>query len=223
MAIVLIALMLTACSREGESVAWSFERMIDQPSLRAYEPSDFFADSMGMRTPPPGTVPRGELLGPRVLVTGRTRPDTAITLDIPAAGLAEPEIRPGPASTRIPIPLTITDVRRGQDRFDIFCAACHGVDGRARTPVADNMTLRRPADLTSERIRGLADGQIYAVVNEGYGFMPSYAAELSVHDRWAVVAYVRALQLSQAARLSELPAPVQREFRLAVPDAGVRP
>lgn len=234
---LLVALGALGCERSGETVSWSFERMIDQPSVKAYEPSSLFADSMGMRTPPPGTVPRDAPVGPRAVLTGRVGAErtvaaigatrTAATEDVardtpvgPIEGTAAagaPPRRQRPAVERIPIPLTIADLQRGQDRFDIFCAPCHGVDGQAETPVASKMPLQPPPALVSDAIRSVPDGHIFSVITEGYGFMPSYAAELSIHDRWAVVAYVRALQLAQRAPLDSLPDSLRAAFRAAVP------
>jgi mono/diheme cytochrome c family protein len=102
-------------------------------------------------------------------------------------------------------------VLRGRNRFDIYCAACHGRLGDAASKVAENMTLRKPANLLTAPYLTYPPGRIAAAIAEGYGLMRSYAAELPVEDRWAVVAYVKALQLSQHATLGELPAPVQQE------------
>lgn len=88
---------------------------------------------------------------------------------------------------------------RGQDRFSIFCAPCHGLDGRARTPVAEDMTLRPPPALIERRLVAVSDAALYRVITDGYGLMPSYADRLAPSDRWAVVAYVRALQLAAGA------------------------
>ncbi len=101
----------------------------------------------------------------------------------------------------------------------MYCAACHGLAGDGDSPVARNMALRKPPSLHEPRIRALPAGRLYAVVRDGYGLMPSYAEELSVGERWAVVAYVRALQLSQGARLAELPPELRSEAR-ARADAG---
>lgn len=108
-------------------------------------------------------------------------------------------------------------LERGRDRFEVTCGACHGVDGYSTTVVASKMTLRPPPSLHEERIRNLSDRKIFQVVTEGYGLMPSYRAQLDFRDRWAVVHYVRALQLSQHAPVAELPAPVRRRLDEEVP------
>ena len=92
---------------------------------------------------------------------------------------------------------------------------CHGIDGQAGTPVAGNMALRPPPSLLHEHLRQAPAGRIFAAITEGYGFMPSYAAELPVRDRWAVVGYVRALQLAQRAELDALPDSIRRAFQAA--------
>lgn len=88
---------------------------------------------------------------------------------------------------------------RGQDRFAIFCAPCHGLDARAETPIAEDMALRPPPALIEPRLVAVSDAELHSVITEGYGLMPSYADRLAPPDRWAVVAYVRALQLGSAA------------------------
>jgi mono/diheme cytochrome c family protein len=101
-------------------------------------------------------------------------------------------------------PITRDLLLRGKSRFEVTCAACHGLLGDGDSIVASNMALRRPPSLHLRRDR--SDRYFYDVISEGYGLMPSYAGTLSPRDRWAVVAYVRALQLSQAAELASIPA-----------------
>lgn len=114
-------------------------------------------------------------------------------------------------------PTTLALLTRGQDRYRRFCSPCHGVDGDARTPVARAMALREPPALTSAEIRALDDAHIHGVISEGYGLMPSYAGELVPDDRWAVVAYVRALQLASGTSLASLPADVATQARRELP------
>jgi mono/diheme cytochrome c family protein len=100
---------------------------------------------------------------------------------------------------------------RGQRRFDIYCAACHGVLGDGQSQVAENMLLRPPPSLHETRLRALSTERLYGVVRDGYGLMPAYGPALSEEDRWAVVAYVGALQLSQNVELSSLPSNLKQE------------
>jgi mono/diheme cytochrome c family protein len=140
-----------------------------------------------MRTPPAGTVAYRSALDPVV-----------------ATGLG-PDGRP---VATVPLPLTAATLARGRSRFEIICAACHGVLGDGESQVALNMSLRRPPSLHA--YRDVPDGHVFRVITHGFGLMPSYAPALSVEDRWAVVAYVRALQLSQYAKVEQLP-PAARE------------
>lgn len=110
------------------------------------------------------------------------------------------------------VEITRPMLERGRDAFETHCAACHGVDGRGRTVVASHMHMRPPPSLHSERVRELSDPDILRTVREGYGVMRSYAAQLEVDDRRAVVAYVRALQLSRRVRVADLPPPLRREL-----------
>jgi mono/diheme cytochrome c family protein len=95
----------------------------------------------------------------------------------------------------------------GKRRFDVYCAVCHGVLANGQSPVARNMSIRPPASLLDNAAR--PDGFFFAAMTEGYGYMPSYAPWLDAQDRWAVVAYIRALQLSQRARLDQAPPDVR--------------
>jgi mono/diheme cytochrome c family protein len=149
---------------------------------RAYQESELFRDGLAMRHPPANTVPYRSSLDPVV-----------------ATGLAQ-DGRPVAES---PVAVTAASLARGRARFDVLCSVCHGVLGDGESQVALNMSLRKPPSLHA--YRDVGDGYLYRVVTNGFGLMPSYANELSVEDRWAVVAYVRALQLSQHATLEQLP------------------
>jgi mono/diheme cytochrome c family protein len=154
-----------------------------QEKVKAYQPSRFYLDGLAMRDPPQGTVPYHGLLDPTV-ETGRGADGKPLAVS--------------------PIPFDEALVKRGRAKFEVSCAVCHGLLGDGDSQVALNMSLRRPPSLHLYRDR--PDGYIFQVITEGFGLMPSYAHSLSVHDRWAVVAYVRALQLSQHAAVEELPA-----------------
>ena len=158
-----------------------------QPKYKAYQSSEYYDDGLAMRAPPAGTVPYHAIVDPAIL-NGRG-PD-------------------GKALATSPLPATDALLATGRKRFDINCAVCHGTLGDGMSQVAMNMSLRRPPSLHLYRDR--PDGYLYQVISEGFGVMPSYAQQLSVEERWAVVAYVRALQLSQHAALTDLP-PALRE------------
>lgn len=186
----LMALVWAGCGEDP----WN--RMIRQPRVDAYETSALFPDGRAMRVPPPGTVPRELKLPSAEAVTGFVGGQ-------PDAGYVQ----------AIPLPLSEEMLRRGRRHFDVFCAACHGVAGNGVTVVARNMSLRPPPSLHG--YVDVADGYLYQVVTNGFGLMPSYGQELELHDRWAVVAYVRALQLSQSFPLAESPPWVREQLERA--------
>ncbi len=171
---------------------FDLERMIDQPRFTSYEACDVCPEGTIMMEPPGGTVARDAELGPRDLMRGSTD-----------AGYV----------TYIPVPLDRALLVRGQNRFNIYCAACHGRLANGISQVAENMTLRKPPDLLAPPYDTYPPGRIFTVITEGFGLMRSYAGQLRVADRWAVVAYLEALRLSQHVGLSELPQPIQKEAR----------
>jgi cytochrome c len=117
----------------------------------------------------------------------------------------------GQPLAKIPLPVTAELLARGRERFDIYCAVCHGRDGYGQ-----GIVVRRgfpaPPSYHQDRLRDAPDGHFYDVVTRGYGAMLPFADRLTPPDRWAVVAYVRALQLSQHSALSELPPAEQTQF-----------
>jgi mono/diheme cytochrome c family protein len=173
-----------------------WERMQVQPRYNPYKPSTFFSDGRAMRTPPAGTVPRGQIVGNPLRTLGQAQ---------------------GNYATSIPVPVTAALLNSGREHFENTCAVCHGVLGDGHSQVALNMFLRPPPSLHEARIRNDPPGRLYEIVRQGYGLMPSYAALLTVDERWAVVAYVRALQLSQGAPVATLPAHVQAQLMREAP------
>ena len=103
----------------------------------------------------------------------------------------------------------------GRQRYDVYCGLCHGITGDGDSIIAGKMGQRPPPSLHEQRLRDLPAGEIYRVVTEGYGVMPSYASRLSAHDRWAIVAYVRALQVSQRLPVADAPEPLRRRIEEA--------
>ena len=166
------------------------ERMLDQHKYEAYEASALFEDGQAMRRPPRGTVHQAAVVGPVELVKGS---------------------RDGRYVETIPLPVDAALLTRGQNRFRIFCQTCHGALGDGASQVAENMKLRRPTSLHEPRIVAYPAGRLYRVIAEGYGMMPAYAPELDLRDRWAVVAFVQALQLSQNIARLDLPPGLQEE------------
>lgn len=163
------------------------QEMYNQPKYRPLEKSDFFADKRASRPLVEGTVARGSL-------------DSA-------AGALPPAGPPGAAElvTALPMPLTGELLARGRQRFEIFCTPCHD-----RTGAGQGMVVRRgyrqPPSLHIDRLRDAPVGHFYDVMTRGLGAMPDYAQQVPSEDRWAIAAYVKALQLSQHAPVAELTA-----------------
>ncbi len=187
-----LALATAACSSEENLVPpdWGLNRMIRQPRYDPYEASPFFDDGRAMRLPPEDTVPVDAPAGP--VATGlETASGSAGSAAVPLAA--------------IPLPLTPALVARGRDRFNTFCAPCHGATGDGHSVVAEAMPLVKPASLVSAELAARPPGHIFTVITHGFGMMPRYAYQLPPEDRWAVVAYVRALQLGAGVPLASLP------------------
>jgi mono/diheme cytochrome c family protein len=162
------------------------QEMYDQPKYQPLEKSSFFSDSRSSRPVVEGTVARGML--------------DAVAAPIPPGGA------PGAAAlaTTLPMPLTRELVSRGRERYDIFCSPCHD-----RTGGGEGMVVRRgyrpPPSLHIDRLRDAPIGHFYDVMTRGLGAMPDYAQQVPPADRWAIAAYLRALQLSQRALIADVP------------------
>ena len=172
-----------------------------QPRERAYRVSDFFDDGQVMRAPPAGTVPRERRTMNPTLTTG---------ISGYTGQYGENGERIVRYANRIPVPVTPELLATGRKRYDITCGTCHGPLGDGDSIVAKQMSLRPPPSLHQYVNR--APGYIFEVATHGFGMMASYAAELTVEERWAVVAYVRALQISQSVPATELPPDVRRKL-----------
>lgn len=190
--IVLLSAALLAGCDDSLLPSIDLERMIDQSREKPYGESQFFQDGRAMRRPPEGSVP---------VTRSETDP-----------GLAVGKARGG-YLTHPPIPVTRATLTMGRARFETYCAACHGIAGEGESVVAANMGLRQPPSLVGPRVQGFPDGRIYEIIVLGYGLMRPYTEDLtSPEERWATVAYLRALQLSQGqgVPLDSLP-PEERE------------
>jgi len=162
------------------------QRMVNQPKYLPFTENDLFEDGRSMREPPFGTVSRESL----------------------AEVNSAPDGRAGEAYlTEFPFRVTLQILRDGKKHFEIVCAACHGILGDGNSVVMEKMALIAPPSIHAFADRPV--GFFYAVITEGYGLMPSYAPHLARRQRWEVVAYLRALQRSQNARLQDAPAEVQ--------------
>lgn len=190
--------LLAGCEGPSFSFPWDFERMLDQPRAEAYGETPLFEDRRTMRTPPAGTVPHGP--------PSTWRPATA---ERGAAGTARPVV-------------DRALLERGGEAFAAFCAPCHGLDGRAATPVAQSMRLRPPPSLHEARLRALAPTDLRGVVVLGFGLMPSYGGLVSEAEAWAIAFYVKALQRAEGSRLADLPPDVRARAEAALRAEGPR-
>jgi mono/diheme cytochrome c family protein len=174
--------------------------MHDQPKYTALEASPFFPDRSSSRVPVEGTVARGHLRDDELLYTGMQGDEPANVF---------------------PFPVDDVVMARGQEAFNAYCSHCHGRAGNG-----DGMVVRRgftkPPDFAIQRLREAPVGHFFVVITNGFGAMPDHAAQIKVHDRWAIAAYVRALQLAAFAPLSDLPDDVRQKLE-AVPAAGAAP
>jgi mono/diheme cytochrome c family protein len=171
--------------------------MHDTPAYKPLGESDFFADGAQARPLPAHAVARGDLREDKLLYTGFT----------PAGDIA---MAP-------PMPVTRELLTRGRERYDIFCAPCHGRTGEGRGMVV-RRGYKQPSSYHVDRLRQAPVGYFFDVATNGFGIMPSYAAQIPVADRWAIAAYVKTLQLSQyydAARLT-----AEERARLDAPAAA---
>lgn len=174
--------------------------MQDQPRYKAYKQSDFFADKRASRDLPQGTVPRGFLREDKALYTGK-KENAGQTQNQPVQTVTDASgntlIASFPdAIEEFPVPVTKELIDRGEERYKVFCIVCHGPTGNG-----DGMIVRRgfvkPPTYNDDRLRNAPVGHFYDVITNGQGRMNSYASQIPVADRWAIVAYIRALQISQ--------------------------
>lgn len=159
--------------------------MQDQPKYIPLRPSDFFGDGRSERPLIEGTVARGHLDDDAAYYTGRG-PD-------------------GKFVDEFPFPVTKEVVERGQNRFNIYCTPCHDRLGNGDGRVV-RRGYRHPPSYHIDRLRQVPNGYIYDVITTGFGAMPDYAAQIQPSDRWAIVSYVRALQLAHNAKIDDVPA-----------------
>jgi len=165
------------------AIAGCRQQMADQPYQRPLEPSNFFDDGMASRPVVPGTVARLGKEGDKQPLNGKVD---------------------GKLVDTFPIQVTMKVLARGQERYEIFCSPCHD-----RLGTGQGMIVRRgfprARSFHEPRLRDAPIGHFFEVMTQGFGPMPSYANQLAEHDRWAVIAYIRALQLSRNVRLDQLP------------------
>lgn len=175
--------------------------MQDQPRYKAFKKSDFFKDGRAMRDLPEGTVSRGNLREDKAFYTGKKETAAGQTTSAPAQTTTDASgntlVSSFPdAIEEFPVPVTEELVNRGEERYKIFCIVCHGPVGNG-----DGMIVRRgfpkPPTYNDDRLRNAPVGHFFDVITNGWGKMNSYASQVPVADRWAIVAYIRTLQISQ--------------------------
>ena len=159
--------------------------MADQPKYNPLAPSTFFADGRSERPLVEHTVPRGAI------------EDDALVIP--------------KDSNNFPLPVTKELLDRGRDRYQIFCTPCHGLQGDGNGMVAVR-GMKHPPSYHIDRLRQAPVGYFYDVVTDGFGAMYSYSAQIPPRDRWAIIAYVRALQLSRDAKVSDLPEDLKQKL-----------
>ena len=157
--------------------------MHDQPKFKPLAMSDFYADLRSARAPVDGTVARGDLHEDTYFYSGMVGQN------------------PG---DYMPFPVTDDVLKRGQQRFNIYCAPCHSRVGDGNGMIVQR-GYRKPPSYHTERLRKAPLGYFFDVMTHGFGAMPDYAAQIPPSDRWCIVAYIRALQLSQGATSAEIP------------------
>ncbi len=199
--------------------------MQDQPKMKPYRSTTFFTDGLSSRPPVEGTIARGFLKTDTEFFTGKKPgrgPASAAGPQTPAGPGANPASSSGavgqgaavlgpaayPDDTEV-FPLTVTKelVTRGKERYEIFCSACHGLTGNGDGMIV-RRGFRRAASFNDDRLRQAPVGHFFDAITNGWGLMPRYAVQIPAQDRWAIIAYIRALQLSQQkSETTAVPAP----------------
>jgi mono/diheme cytochrome c family protein len=184
---------LVRASRRGGLAALAFgavmalgacrQDMHNAPRVDPYEATDAFEDQRGSRTLVEGTVARGHLNDDELLYTGK---------------------QAGQPVDQFPFAINHDVLARGQQRFNIYCSPCHGRTGMANGMVVQR-GLRPPPSFHEDRLRAQPAGYYFDVMTNGFGAMQDYRAQVDVQDRWAIAAYIRALQYSQRATVADVP------------------
>ncbi len=173
--------------------------MHDQPKYKPLRESDFYADRRSSRPIIEGTVARGQLQADSYYYTGKIN---------------------GQPGTEFPFPVTQQVLERGQERFNIFCSPCHSRLGDGNGMIVQR-GLKRPPSFHEQRLRDIGVGHFFDVISNGFGGMGEYGTQIPVRDRWAIAAYIRALQFSTGATRADVPAGTQ--IANGPPDLSVKP
>jgi len=177
-----LCLFVLACAGCGNTLR---QDMANQPRQNPLSPSEFFQDGRSERPAIDNTVARGSI--------------------------ADDDLFVPKESNAFPLPLSKELLERGRDRYTIFCSPCHGLQGDGMGMITLR-GMKHPPTYHQDRLRNVLNGYIYDVITNGFGAMNGYSAQLVPHDRWAIVAYVRALQVSRNAHVAELPANLREKL-----------
>lgn len=169
--------------------------MHNQPKFKPLRASEFFSDGRSARPLVPGTVDRSEVNEDPAYATGLQNLQPVLTL---------------------PFPVTRQTLERGRERFNIYCMPCHGELGDGNGLVAQRGYLHPPS-FHDERLRQAAVGHFFDVITNGLGGMPDYSQQITVDDRWKIIAFIRALQLSQHAPVSDVPPDIRSQLGQTIP------
>jgi mono/diheme cytochrome c family protein len=164
--------------------------MYDQPKYKPLSASEFYRDGMSSRTPVEGTVTTGQPENDELLYSGKIN---------------------GKVADLFPFPISIETARHGQDRFNTFCSPCHGRLGDGNGMIVQR-GFPRPPSLLADSVAANPAGFYFDVITNGFGRMYSYAPSVPPQDRWAIVAYIRALQLRQKMKMTALPEDEREKF-----------
>ena len=189
----LIALALAGCARmpTEDPPIQVFPDMKRQPKYMPQAAAGFFPDGRAARRPVPGAVARGDLRDDEGFYTGAVD---------------------GLYVGRNPLPLNAETLERGQERYNIYCGVCHDRAGEGKGLIGQK-SMWLPTSLQDDRVKHMVDGEIFQVISHGRRSMPGYRFQIPERDRWAIVAYVRALQRATSATIDDVPADLRNELR----------
>src|SRR5215217_475860 len=213
--------------------------MQDQPKIKPLRGATFFGNGLASRQPIEGTIPRGYLRAdnPEFYTGKKSGAASANATPAQQQIAGTPQQQQQSAGTQqqqtagaqqnsfpddvveFPIPVTKEIVERGRSRYDIFCSACHGMTGNGDGMIV-RRGFRRAASFNDDRLRQAPVGHFFDAMTNGWGAMPAYAPMIPVQDRWAIVAYVRALQASQQNTAAATASPAPSTSPSPTPAAG---
>jgi len=181
----LVAASVAVCLSFGSGCEYLRQDMANQPKNRPLSPSEFFVDGRSERPLVENAVARGALVDDELFLPKD--------------------------SNNFPLPVDLKLLERGEERYKIFCSPCHGLQGDGNGMVAVR-GMKRPPSYHQDRLRQAANGYFYDNITSGFGQMLGYSAEIPPRDRWAIIAYIRALQLSRNAKAADLPAELREKL-----------